>query len=175
MGRIILFGLIGCLASSTLWGQVDNRRGITGAGNEFLSAGAFSISMGQYDEGIRLTELGLTQYQLSPAYRSVAESNLCAALAARGQAETAITHCTESLLLEGLNWRAYNNRAYAHYLLGELTEAILDIDSATVINAEASQVVQVRGLISELGLFPHVIMANEYGGQCFLRFMEGEQ
>ena len=69
MGRIILFGLISCLALSALWGQVDNHRSITGAGNEFLSAGAFSISMGQYDEGIRLIELGLTQYQLSPAYR----------------------------------------------------------------------------------------------------------
>ncbi len=159
MGRAILFGLVASLASSGLWGQADNRS-IIGSGNEFLSAGAFSIRMGQYDEGIRLTRLGLTRYQPSPSDRAAAESNLCAAYAARGEPEVAIEHCTESLRLEGRNWRAYSNRSYAYYLLGDLSEATFDLDSAAAINSNARQVLQLRGMINERGLIPRVFMED---------------
>ena len=159
MGRPILFGLVAVLASSGLWGQPDNRT-IIGSGNEFLSAGAFSIRMGQYDEGIRLTQLGLTRYQPSSTDRAAAESNLCAAYAARGDPEVAIEHCTESLRLEGFNWRAYSNRSYAYFLLGQLSEATFDLDSAAAINPRARQVLQIRGMINERGLVPRVIMED---------------
>ena len=159
MSRVILFGLAASLASSGIWGQADNRS-IIGSGNEFLSAGAFSIRMGQYDEGIRLTRLGLTRYQPSPADRAAAESNLCAAFAARGEPEVAIGHCTESLRLEGRNWRAYSNRSYAYFLLGQLSEATFDLDSAAALNPNARQVVQLRGMINERGLRPRVIMED---------------
>lgn len=160
MGRFTLFGLACCLASSPLWGQIADNRTILGAGNEFLSAGAFSIRMGQYDEGIRLTHLGLTRYQPSLEDRAAAQSNLCAAHAARGEPEIAIQHCTESIRLEARNWRAYNNRAYAYYLLGMLSEATFDLDSAAEINADARQVIQLRGMINERGLRPRVIMED---------------
>ena len=159
MGRAILFGLVASLASSGLWGQADNRS-IIGSGNEFLSAGAFSIRMGQYDEGIRLTRLGLTRYQPSPSDRAAAESNLCAAYAARGEPDVAIDHCTESLRLEGRNWRAYSNRSYAYFLLGLLSEATYDLDSAASMNPNARQVLQLRGMINERGLIPRVIMED---------------
>ena len=159
MGRTILFGLAASLASSGLWGQADNRS-IIGSGNEFLSAGAFSIRMGQYDEGIRLTQLGLTRYQPSPSDRAAAESNLCAAYAARGDPDVAIDHCTESLRLEGRNWRAYSNRSYAYFLLGLLSEATYDLDSAASMNPNARQVLQLRGMINERGLIPRVIMED---------------
>ena len=159
MGRLILFGVAASLASTGLWGQADNRT-IIGSGNEFLSAGAFSIRMGQYDEGIRLTRLGLTRYQPSPADRAAAESNLCAAFAASGEPDTAIDHCTESLRLEGRNWRAYSNRSYAYYLLGLLSEATFDLDSAAAINPNARQVLQLRGMINERGLIPRVIVED---------------
>lgn len=159
MGRTVLLGLAACLASSPLWGQADSRS-IIGAGNEFLTAGAFAIRVGQYDEGIRLTHLGLTRYQPSTADRAAAESNLCAAYAASGDPDVAIEHCTESLRLQGRNWRAYSNRSYAHYLLGNLSEATFDLDSAAAINANARQVVQLRGMINERGLRPQVIMED---------------
>lgn len=159
MGRPILFGLVAALASSGLWGQADNRT-IIGSGNEFLSAGSFSIRMGQYDEGIRLTQLGLTRYQPTSADRAAAESNLCAAYAARGDPEVAIEHCTESLRLVGFNWRAYSNRSYAYFLLGQLSEATFDLDSAAAINPDARQVLQLRGMINERGLVPRVIMED---------------
>ena len=116
--------------------------------------------MGQYDEGIRLTHLGLTRYQPSMEDRAAAESNLCAAHAARGEPDIAIGHCTESIRLERRNWRAYNNRAYAYYLLGQLSEATFDLDSAAAINPDARQVIQLRGMINERGLRPRVIMED---------------
>ena len=152
--------LLAALASTGLWGQADNRT-IIGSGNEFLSAGAFSIRMGQYDEGIRLTQLGLTRYQPSPADRAAAESNLCAAYAARGEPDS----CHRALYgvrlrLEGRNWRAYSNRSYAYYLLGLLSEATFDLDSAASINPNARQVLQLRGMINERGLIPRVIVED---------------
>ena len=168
MIRGIVFGLILYLTSSVIWGQVAGNmncmscrnRTIIGGGNEFLSAGAFSIRMGQYEEGIRLTELGLTRYQPSQGDRSVAQSNLCAAYAARGEPFVAIDYCTESIRLERRNWRAYNNRAYSYYLLGKLSEATVDLDMAAQINSDARQVLQLRGMINERGLRPRVIMED---------------
>jgi tetratricopeptide (TPR) repeat protein len=168
MKRGLVFGLIFYLTSSVLWGQVAGNmncmscrvRSIIGGGNEFLSAGAFSIRMGQYEEGIRLTELGLTRYQPNLGDRAVAQSNLCAAHAARGQPVVAIEYCTESIRLQERNWRAYNNRAYSYYLLGLLSEASLDLDVATQINSDARQVIQLRGMINERGLRPRVIMED---------------
>lgn len=160
MDRVIAFGLVVWFAASPLWAQIADNRTILGGGNEFLSAGAFSIRMGQYDEGIRLTHLGLTRYHPSMEDRAAAESNLCAAHAARGEPEIAIGHCTESLRLEMRNWRAYNNRAYAYYLLGQLSNATFDLDSAAAINPNARQVLQLRGMINERGLRPRVIMED---------------
>ena len=168
MNRGIVFGLILYLPSSVIWGQVAGNmncmscrnRTIIGNGNEFLTAGTFSIRMGQYEEGIRLTELGLTRYQPSRRDRSVAQSNLCAAYAARGEPFVAIDYCTESIRLEEGNWRAYNNRAYSYYLLGKLSEATVDLDMAAQINSDARQVLQLRGMINERGLRPRVIMED---------------
>ena len=160
MDRIILFGVVGCLFSGAVSAQIADNRTILGAGNEFLSAGAFSIRMGQYDEGIRLTQLGLTRYQPSMSDRAAAESNLCAAHAAKGEPDVAIAHCTESLRLEQRNWRAHNNRAYAYYLLGDLSQATFDLDAAAAINPDAKQVIQLRGMINERGLRPRVIMED---------------
>jgi len=159
MGRITLFGLAGCLAASAIWAQPDNRT-IIGSGNEFLSAGAFAIRMSQYNEGIRLTQLGLTRYQPSRTDRAAALSNLCAAYAAKGDPNVAIDFCTQSLEIDGGNWRAYNNRAYAYYLKGMYSEATFDLDAAAAINSDGRQIIQLRGMINERGLRPRVIMED---------------
>ena len=159
MNRSLLIGLLWLLVPGVAWVQPDSRT-ILGAGNEFLSAGSFAIRVGQYDEGIRLTELGLKRYHPSIADRSSAYSNLCAAWAAKGDPDKAIPLCDESLRLSSDNWRAYNNRSYAYYLKGMYAEATFDLDSATAINPRARQVEQLRGMINERGLEPRVIMED---------------
>ncbi len=160
MGRNFLFGFGCCLLASTVWAQQTDNRSIIGAGNEFLSAGSFAIRMGQYEEGIRLTNLGLTRYQPSRSDRASALSNLCAAHAASGSPGIAIPYCDESVSMNARSWRAYSNRAYAYFLKGMLAEATTNLDMAAGINPNARQVIQLRGMINEVGLRPRVIMED---------------
>jgi|TARA_B100001250_G_scaffold414571_1_gene454047 tetratricopeptide (TPR) repeat protein len=140
---------------------VDPQKTIVGgSGNEFLSAASFAIIMGQYDEGIRLTHLGLTRYGPSRGDRAAALSNLCAAHAAKGEPDTAIPFCDESMDINGRNWRAFVNRAYSYYLKNMLSEATSDLDSAASLRPDARQVIQLRGMINERGLLPRVIMED---------------
>ncbi len=160
MGRNFLVCFAGYLVASSVSAQIADNRTIIGAGNEFLSAGSFAIRTGQYDEGIRLTHLGLTRYQPSQADRVSALSNLCAAHAAKGEPDVAISFCDESLGMSTRNWRAYSNRAYAYFLKGMLSEATFDLESAAAISPEARQVIQLRGMINEVGLRPRVIVED---------------
>jgi tetratricopeptide (TPR) repeat protein len=159
MNRSFAVGLLWLSVPGIGWAQADSRT-ILGSGNEFLSAGSFAIRVGQYDEGIRLTELGLRRYQPSTADRAAAYSNLCAAHAAKGDPDTAIPYCDQSLSLSSNNWRAYSNRSYAYFLKGMYSEATFDLDSAAAINPDARQVLQLRGMINERGLQPRVIMED---------------
>ena len=160
MNRQVFIGLLWLLSPGFAAAQPADSRTIVGSGNEFLSAGSFAIRVGQYDEGIRLTELGLSRYHPSLADRASAFSNLCAAWAAKGDPDRAIEYCDRSLGLSSNNWRAYSNRSYAYFLKGMFAEATIDLDSAAAINPRARQVVQIRGMINEQGLRPRVIMED---------------
>ena len=159
MGYSMFVGIAATVMVGSVWAQFDNRT-IVGAGNEHLSQGAWAITMRQYDEGIRLTHIGLERYIPSIEDRASAYSNLCAAHAAKGEPDTAIKFCTESLLLVGGNWRAYSNRSYAYLLKGMYSEATFDLDSAASINSKARQVRQIRGMINEASFRPRVIMED---------------
>ena len=160
MGRNLVVCFAGYLVATTVCAQQADNRSIIGGGNEFLSAGSFAIRVGQYDEGIRLTHLGLTRYQPNTSDRTAALSNLCAAHAAKGEPDIAIPFCEESLSMSSRNWRAYCNRAYAYFLKGMLSEATFDLDSAAALNPNAEQVIQLRGMINEVGLRPRVIVED---------------
>lgn len=164
MARSLFFGIASCLmlasASAQRSGitqeQADSRT-VLGAGNEYLSAGAEAMRSGQYDEGIRLTKLGLERFS-TPRDRAAALSNLCAAHAAKKEPDVAINYCTESLTLLESNWRAYSNRAYAHYLKRDFDRADADLDIALSINPNASQMPQIRGMMNERRLRGRVTM-----------------
>lgn len=139
--------------------DVGNRT-IVGGGNEYLSEGADAIRSGDYEEGIRLTHLGLKAYNPSPKDRAAALSNLCAAYVASGDPEQAIDYCNESLAINGRNWRTYSNRAAAYTVMGLYSEAIFDIDAATAINPDSRNVKKLRGILNELRLSPRVTMED---------------
>lgn len=159
MGRPLISGFALCLVAGLTWAQADNRT-IIGGGNEFLSAGAEAIRAGRYDEGIRLTTLGLERYNPTTMDRAAALSNLCAAYAAKGEPDEAIEYCNQSLALNSSNWRAYSNRSYAYYLKRMYSEATFDLDAAAAINPRAREVAQIQGMINEVSLQPRVIMED---------------
>lgn len=167
MARWVINGLAVFCAATAAWGQpaqvpdptkpVAASRTVLGVGNEYLSAGAEAIRAKQYDDGIRLTKLGLERPS-SPRDKAGALSNLCAAYAAKGEWDLAIKHCTESLQIDDGNWRAYNNRSYAYYLKGRYRQADADLKKAIAINPNARQMAAIRGMINERTLQPSVIL-----------------
>jgi tetratricopeptide (TPR) repeat protein len=164
MARAQLIGLIASLAAGAIGAQTSDRadraqsRTVLGS-NEYLADGAEQIRMRQYDEGIRLTTLGLAQ-AASINERAAALSNLCAAFAAKGNADQAIDYCTQSIALRADNWRAYSNRSYAYYLKGRYREARDDLDIAASINPDAPTIERIRGMINEKSLRPTITMED---------------
>jgi tetratricopeptide (TPR) repeat protein len=136
--------------------QADSRA-VFGVGNEYLAAGAEALQAKQYDEGIRLTNLGLERPTL-PRDRSDALSNLCAAHAAKREPDAAIGYCTESIEINDQNWRAFSNRAYAYYLKRDFDAADNDLDKALALNPSARQMPQIRGMMNERRLRGRVTM-----------------
>lgn len=136
--------------------QADSRT-VIGVSNEYFNAGAQAILARQYDEGIRLTQLGLDR-PASERDRAAALSNLCAAFAAKGEPDRAIERCTESIAINDANWRAFSNRSYAYFLKGQYAEADADLAIAIGINPVARQVAQIRGMINERTLQPRITM-----------------
>lgn len=167
MARIILWGIASCLMVGPALGQRSDgpeltrnqpdSRTVLGVGNEYLAAGAQALLAKQYDEGIRLTKLGLER-PASPRDRAAALSNLCAAHAAKNEPDLAIGYCSESLAINDANWRAYSNRAYAYYLKRMFDEADADLDIALSLNPNARQMPQIRGMMNERRLRGRVTM-----------------
>jgi tetratricopeptide (TPR) repeat protein len=165
MVRIAICGVASCLMLGPAFGQRQgipeitqeqaDSRTVLGVANEYLAAGAEAIRIKEYDEGIRLTKLGLER-PASPRDRAAALSNLCAAHAAKNEPDIAIGYCTESLGINESNWRAYSNRAYAYYLKKMFDEADADLDIALSINPSAKQMPQIRGMMNERRLRGHV-------------------
>jgi tetratricopeptide (TPR) repeat protein len=167
MVRIAICGVASCLMFDPAFAQRQaipeitqeqpDSRTVLGVNNEYLAAGAEAIRVKQYDEGIRLTKIGLER-PTSPRDRSAALSNLCAAHAAKNEPDIAIGYCTESLGINDANWRAYSNRAYAYYLKRMFDQADADLDVALSLNPNAKQMPQIRGMMNERRLRGRVTM-----------------
>lgn len=153
------------LGAAPAWSQMgQNTAGdkpiILGGVNPTLAEGSEAIRDGDYDEGIELTLRGLEDRTVSPRDRSAALSNVCAAYAAMQLPDTAIRYCTDALVLDRANWHAFSNRSYAYWLKGQFAEAAFDLDAARAINPRAWQVAQIRGMINEARLTPHIVMED---------------
>jgi len=172
MGRLILICLVIATSTDVGWAQrshdpneaLMNRspdsRMVFGAGASLLAAGSEALRYGRYDDGIRLTLMGLEQPGVSDANRAAGLSNLCAAHAAKKEADVAIEYCTDSLEIDSGNWRAWSNRSYAYWLKEMYPDATKDLEAAMAINPNARQVFQIRGMLNEAGLRPRVIVED---------------
>lgn len=164
MGRAIVVGLALCLTTQPSWSQQENRtpdsRTVIGRGNALLSDGADAIRARLYDEGIRLTLLGLDRPATTERDRAAALSNICAAYAAKELPDAAIRYCNESLAINSANWRAFSNRSYAYWLKGMYAESRADLDSAAALSPNAKQVAQIRGMLNEAGLRPRITVED---------------
>ncbi len=131
---------------STAASGVENRL-VLGA-NPNLSQGAFELRSGNFEEGIRLTFLGLKE-SASARDRRAAMNNLCAGYAALGSYDAAIHICNIILAKNERDWRAYNNRALAYMGAGDLDQAKSDVDKGLAINPGSKNLRLAADLIDE--------------------------
>lgn len=132
---------------------VENRL-VLGA-NPNLSQGAFELRSGNFEEGIRLTFLGLKE-SASARDRRAAMNNLCAGYAALGKYDAAIHICNIILAQNKRDWRAYNNRALAYMGAGDLDKAKADVEKGLAINPGSKNLKLAADMIDERIITPEL-------------------
>lgn len=133
---------------------------VLGNDNQFLSVGSQAMLAGRWEDGIRLTLLGLERPGVNDYMRAAALANLCGGYAALEQVDLAIDYCTQSIELNDRNWRAWSNRSYAYWLMRDYELAGEDLEVAASINDRARQLGRIRGMLNEAGLVPRITMED---------------
>jgi len=146
MLRHVRIALMGVILLSGLAGHAQNEASISIGVNPQLSEGAQALEFGNYDEGIRLTELGLKS-TVRPRDRIGALSNLCAGYVGSREYAEALRYCNRSLRLDDRNWHAYNNRSLAYLGMGDLKNAQRDVEKGLAINPQSSSLKTVEKMV----------------------------
>jgi tetratricopeptide (TPR) repeat protein len=130
--------LIASLAmSGSAFAQTEDVHSSTVIGaNALLSDGAAALMREDWKRGIELTQLGLGAV-LSSEDRAAGLANLCAAYAALREYKTALGHCDESVAILNSNWRTWQNRAAANLGLGNVEEALRDVQRGLQLNPDS--------------------------------------
>jgi tetratricopeptide (TPR) repeat protein len=128
MGVILLCGLAG---------HAQEKASTSIGVNPNLAEGAHALQFGNYDEGIRLTELGL-KGTIRPKDRVGALSNLCAGHVGNRDYEEALRYCNRALRLDERNWHAYNNRSLAYLGLNQVEAAKSDLEKGLALNPQSN-------------------------------------
>ena len=163
MGRVLcvavaLFAVAPCGAD-----ELDGSAArMTIGANEYLVAGSEMIRAGQFDDGIRLTLIGLERGNLGVRDRAAGLGNSCAAYVSKNEPDAALPYCDQSLMLDDGNWRVYTARARAYLLKGMLAEAVRDNEAAAAINPNSAHVKEVRAKLNEQRLRPQVIVEDHH-------------
>ena len=100
--------IIAAFFASASWAQEPQFR--VGSANPEIYNGARALLAGKYEEGIRLTLIGLENATTSKE-EEVALSNLCAGYTNMGDYDSALRYCDILLQRNDRLWRPYNSKA----------------------------------------------------------------
>jgi tetratricopeptide (TPR) repeat protein len=109
---------------------------VIGVRNMPLKSGAEALLAGRYEEGVRLTHIGLKQ-AFGVREEEAALSNLCAGYLQLGKYDTALQYCEILLARNSEHWRAYNNRALIYMKTEQWDKAEADLIKGEELNAGA--------------------------------------
>jgi len=116
--------------------------------NPVLSAGVDALSVGDYEEGLRLTQDGLNS-ELKVRDRANAFNNMCAGYLGLEQFTEALEYCDQALELNNQNWRIFNNRALALLGTGRVAAARDDVIKGLALNPDSTTLAKVAKLVDE--------------------------
>lgn len=94
-----------------------------------IGSAATAFERGDFAKSASFSRYALKQ-GLRKSKKAKAYSNLCAALGAQGQYESAVEACSSAIKIAPTNWQAYENRAAAYWLSGKKVEAKADMETA---------------------------------------------
>ncbi len=98
-----------------------------------IGSAASAFEGGDFAKSATFSRYALKQ-GLKKSRKTVAYSNLCAALGAQGEYGAAIEACDSAIKIAPTNWQAYTNRAAANWLSGNKEAAQADIEKANKKN-----------------------------------------
>jgi len=125
--------------------QDSTSKTVLGVRNPPLQSGAEALLSGDYEEGVRLTHLGLTR-AVGGREEEAALSNLCAGYLQLGKYDTALQYCEILLARNSESWRAYNNRALIYMKTGQWDKAEADLIKGEELNAGAHTMKVARAM-----------------------------
>jgi tetratricopeptide (TPR) repeat protein len=142
-----LLVLLGSFAVVPAVGQEDGQiKTIIGPSNIDLADGATALQMGNAEDGVRLTQRGLTT-AANDRERVAGYSNLCAGLIMLEQFNEALEACSQAIAIDDGHWRSYSNRALAFLKLERYEDARRDVESAEAINPNARTTKIVKSML----------------------------
>ena len=118
---------------------------VVGVRNLPLKDGADALLAGRWEDGIRLTHIGLEQ-AFGAREEEAALSNLCAGYLQTGKYDTALMYCEMLLARNPDHWRGYNNRALIYIKTKQWEKARLDLERGEELNAGAYTMKVARAL-----------------------------
>lgn len=92
-----------------------------------IGSAASAFEKGNFTKSVSFSRHALKQ-GLKKSRKTVAYSNLCAALGAQGEYGEAIEACDSAIKIAPTNWQAYSNRAAANWLSGNKEAALVDME-----------------------------------------------
>ncbi|MEM9533368.1 MAG: tetratricopeptide repeat protein [Pseudomonadota bacterium] len=150
------------LLAAALLGGVNNSssRTVIGPDNRFLADGAQALLMGDYLEGVRLTEIGL-EFAHTPKEQAQGLSNLCAGLIKLEQFDLALEKCDLALELTPDQWRAHSNRANVLLQMGRLDEAEAAVERGLELRPKSPTLLKVLDAARLMRYDPTVTVKDE--------------
>ena len=118
---------------------------VIGPGNVDLADGAAALRMGDAEEGVRLTQRGLSR-ATRQRDRVAGYSNLCAGLVMLERLDEALQACNRALELDDRHWRSYSNRALVYLRQERYAEAEQDIATGEALNPSARTLKTLRAM-----------------------------
>lgn len=147
--------------------QAQDNTTVLGPTNVALQDGAQALRVGDVEEGIRLTLLGLSQARGSRE-RQTAQSNLCAGYALLERFAEGLEYCDAVLEVNDQHWRARSNRALIYIRLRRFEEADADLKAGEEIspNSNTLQAVRKMYLDATNPVSPSVVIDDRRGSKA---------
>lgn len=141
--------LITCLAALAAGTAVaSDPRTVIGPSNIALADGASALMAGDAEEGVRLTERGLSM-ATSHRDRLAGWTNLCAGYVMLDRLDDALGYCNQAIEADPEHWRALSNRALVYLFKREFDLAARDVGRAEAIAPRARIPRQVRAMLRD--------------------------